>query len=88
MNNNLLQWTADTPDPSRGYCAHQAKARVGNYAVTPDASFASFNTVHYRVSYMPTGTVMESRTIGHYRTLKDAKAAGQHDHDENRDQGR
>jgi hypothetical protein len=37
---------------------------------------------------MPTGTDMESRTIGHYRTLKDAKAAAQHDHDENRHQGR
>ena len=48
MNNNLLQRTADTPDLPRGYCAHQAKARVGNYAITPDASFASFNTVHNR----------------------------------------
>jgi hypothetical protein len=35
-----------------------------------------------------TGTVMESRTIGHYRPLNEAKAAAQRDHDQNRDQGR
>jgi hypothetical protein len=31
---------------------------------------------------------MESRTIGHYRPLNEAKAAAQRDHDQNRDQGR
>jgi hypothetical protein len=82
----MLQWTANEPDPPTGYCGHQAKARVGTYAISPNASFGSF--VHYRVSYMPTGTVIESRTIGHYRTLADAKAFAQRDHDQNRDQGR
>ena len=84
--NNTLQWTADELDPQRGYCGHHAKARAGNYAISPSVSFGSL--VRYRVSYMPTGTVMESRTIGHYRTLNDAKAAAQRDHDKSRDQGR
>jgi hypothetical protein len=86
VSNNTLQWTADEPDPQRGYCGHHAYARVGNYAISPSVSFGSL--VRYRVSYMPTGTVMESRTIGHYRSLKEAKAAAQRDHDQNRDQGR
>ena len=86
MSNNTLQWTADESDPQRGYCGHHAYARVGNYAISPSVSFGSL--VRYRVSYMPTGTVMESRTIGHYRSLKEAKAAAQRDHDQNRDQGR
>jgi hypothetical protein len=86
VSNNTLQWTADEPDPQRGYCGHHAYARVGNYAISPSVSFGSL--IRYRVSYMPTGTVMESRTIGHYRSLKEAKAAAQRDHDKNRDQGR
>jgi hypothetical protein len=86
MNNNNLQWTADEPNPQRGYCGHHAKARVGNYAISPSVTFGSL--VRYRVAYMPTATVTESRTIGHYRTLNDAKAAAQRDHDKNRDQGR
>ena len=86
VNNNTLQWTADEPDPQRGYCGHHAYARVGNYAISPSVSFGSL--VRYRVSYMPTGTVMESRTIGHYRSLKEAKAAAQRHHDQNQDQGR
>ena len=68
MSNNTLQWTADEPDPQRGYCGHHAYARVGNHAISPSVSFGSL--VRYRVSYMPTGTVMESRTIGHYRSLR------------------
>ena len=86
VSNNTLQWTADEPDPQRGYCGHQARARVGIYAISPSVSFGSL--VRYRLSYMPTGTVMESRTIGHYRSLNDAKAAAQRDHEQNRDQGR
>jgi hypothetical protein len=58
VSNNTLQWTADEPDPQRGYCGHHAYARVGNYAISPSVSFGSL--VRYRVSYMPTGTVMES----------------------------
>jgi hypothetical protein len=85
VSNNTLQWTADEPDPQRGYCGHHAYARVGNYAISPSVSFGSL--VRYRVSYMPTGTVMESHTIGHYRSVKEAKAAAQRDHDQNRDQG-
>jgi hypothetical protein len=85
VSNNTLQWIADEPDPQRGFCGHHAYARVGNYAISPSVSFGSL--VRYRVSYMPTGTVMESRTIGHYRSLKEAKAAAQRDHDKNRDQG-
>ena len=85
MSNNTLQWTADEPDPPSGYCGHRAKAWVGNYAISPNVSFGSL--VRYRLTYMPTGTVMESRTIGHYRSLPEAKAAAQRDHDENRDQG-
>ena len=85
MNNNTLQWTADEPDPQRGYCGHHAYARVGNYAISPSVSFGSL--VRYRVSYMPTGTVMESRTIGHYRSLKEAKAAAQRDHDQKQGPG-
>jgi hypothetical protein len=80
VSNNTLQWTADEPDPQRGYCGHHAYARVGNYAISPSVSFGSL--VRHRVSYMPTGTVMESRTIGHYRSLKEAKAAAQRDHDQ------
>ena len=68
------------------FCGHHAKARVGNYAISPSVSFGSL--VRYRVSYMPTGTVIESRTIGHYRSLSEAKAAAPRDHDQNRDQGR
>ena len=82
MSNNTLQWTADEPDPQRRYCGHQARARMGIYAISPSVSFGSL--VRYRLSYMPTGTVMESRTIGHYN----AKAAAQRDHEQNRDQGR
>jgi hypothetical protein len=52
----------------------------------PSVSFGSL--VLYRVSYMPTGTIIESRTIGHYRSLQEAKAAAQRHHDQNRDQGR
>ena len=63
VSNNTLQWTADEPDPPCGYCGHHAKARVGNYAISPSISFGS--VVRYRVSYMPTGTVIESRTISH-----------------------
>jgi hypothetical protein len=83
MNNNKLQWTADELIPQSGYCGHHAKARVGNYVISPNVSFGSL--VRYRVSYMPTGTVMESRTIGHYRSLKEAKAAAQRDHDKAQD---
>ena len=86
VSNNTLQWTADELDPQRGNCGHHAKARVGNYAISPSVSFGSL--VRYRVSYMPTGTVIESRTIGHYRSLQDAKAAAQRDHDKAQDQGR
>jgi hypothetical protein len=71
VSNNTLQWTADEPNPQRGYCGHHAKARVGNYAISPSVTFGSL--VRYRVAYMPTGTVMDSRTIGHYRTLNDAR---------------
>ena len=83
VSNNTLQWTADEPDPPCGYCGHHAYARVGNYAISPSVSFGSL--VRYRVSYMPTGTVIESRTIGHYRSLYDAKAAAQRHHDQNWD---
>jgi hypothetical protein len=86
VNNNTVQWTADEPDPKRGYCGHHAKARVGIYVISPSVTFGSL--VRYRLAYMPTGTVIESRTIGHYRTLNEAKAAAQRDHDQNRDQGR
>ena len=86
VSNNTLQWTADEPDPPSGYCGHHAYARVGDYTISPSVSFGSL--VRYRVSYMPTGTVIESRTIGHYRSLPEAKAAAQRDHDQNRDQGR
>jgi hypothetical protein len=54
----------------------------------PTRGRARASLVRYRLAYMPTGTVMESRTIGHYRTLSEAKAAAQRDHDQNRDQGR
>ena len=74
VNNNTLQWTADEPDPQRGYCGHHAKAQVGNYAISPSVTFGSL--VRYRLAYMPTGTVMESRTIGHYRTLNLSKGCG------------
>ena len=87
MSNNTLQWTADEPDPQRGYCGHHAKARIGNYAIAPSGNFGPFNFVHYRVSYMPTGTVIESRTIGHYRSLSEAKDAAQRDHDQKWGQG-
>ena len=30
VSNNTLQWMADEPDPQRGYCGHQARARVGS----------------------------------------------------------
>ena len=60
-----------------------AYARVGNYAISPSVSFGSL--VRYRVSYMPTGDRIESRTIGHYRSLYDAKAAAQRHHDQNWD---
>ena len=86
MNNNQLRWTANKIDPASGCCGHHAKARVGNYAISPNVSFGSL--VRYRLSYMPTGTVMERRTIGHYRSLSEAKAAAPRDHDQNRDQGR
>ena len=86
VNNNTVQWTADEPDPKRGYCGHHAKARVGIYVISPSVTFGSL--VRYRLAYMPTGAVMESRTIGHYRSLKEAKAAAQRDHDQNRDKGR
>jgi hypothetical protein len=59
---------------------------VGNYVISPNVRFGSI--VRYRVSYMPTGTVMESRTIGHYSSLNRAKAAAQRYHDKAQDQGR
>jgi len=71
-----------------GRRAHPTKVAIAGtkprrgWATTPFGSL-----VRYRVAYMPTGTVMESRTIGHYRTLNDAKTAAQRDHDQNRDQG-
>jgi hypothetical protein len=83
----MLQWVADSIAPPSGFCGHRAKARIGNYVIAPSGSFGRFNFVHYRVSYLPTGTVAESRTIGHYRDLKEAKAAAQRDHDQGRDQG-
>jgi hypothetical protein len=86
VSDNTLQWTADEPNPQRGHCGHHAYARVGNYTISPSVSFGSL--VRYRVSYMPTGTVVESRTIGHYRSLHEAKTAAQRHHDQNRDQGR
>jgi hypothetical protein len=88
VSNNTLQWAADEPDPPSGFCGHHAKARIGNYAIAPSGNFGPFNFVHYRVGYLPTGTVIESRTIGHYRNLQEAKAAAQRDHDQGRDQGR
>ena len=83
VSNKSLRWTADGPKLRGG--RYRAEALVGNYAISPDVSFGSL--VHYRLSYMPTGTVMESRTIGHYRSLPEAKAAAQRDHDKNRDRG-
>jgi hypothetical protein len=87
MLRNMLQWIADSIDLPSGFCGHRAKARIGNYVIAPSGPFGPFRFVHYRVSYLPTGTVIESRTIGHYRTLPAAKAAAQRDHDEGRDQG-
>ena len=82
VSNNTLRWTADGPQLRCG-CRYQAEAQVGNYAISPDVTFGSL--VRYRLSYMPTGTVIESRTIGHYRSLPEAKAAAQRNDDQNRD---
>ena len=70
MSHDDLQWTADEHP--------QANARVGIYTIFPSVSFG----YSYRVSLIPTGTVIESCTIGHYRTLADAKAAAQRHHDQ------
>jgi hypothetical protein len=78
VNNDKLQWTAD----EHPYTGYQANARVDIYTIAPNLSFGSSN--RYRVSHMPTGMVTESRTIGHYRTLVDAKAAAQRYHDRSR----
>jgi uncharacterized protein YvpB len=43
MSNKTLQWTADEPDPQRGYCGHHASARVGNYAVMAVKGRSFFN---------------------------------------------
>jgi hypothetical protein len=84
VSNNTLRWAADVLAQGRD-CRHLAEARVGNYAISPSVTFGSL--VRYRLSYTPTGTVVESRTIGHYRSLPEAKAAAQRDHDQNRDRG-
>jgi len=55
VSNNTLRWTADGPQLRCG-CRYQAEAQVGNYAISPDVTFGSL--VRYRLSYMPTGTVI------------------------------
>jgi hypothetical protein len=38
VSNNMLQWTANEPDPQRGYCGHRANAQVGIYVISPNVA--------------------------------------------------
>ena len=82
VSNNTLQWTADEPDPPCGYCG----TPMLGWETTPfrpaSASGLLFVT---SLAICRRGTAIESRTIGHYRSLYDAKAAAQRHHDQNRD---
>jgi hypothetical protein len=77
VSNNTLQWTADEPDPQRGYCGHLAKARVGNYTISPSVSFGLLLAIALAICRQ--GQSWRAAQSATTAVFREAKAAAQRD---------